>query len=170
MPPIVSFVGKSNSGKTTVIEKILPLLKKRGLRIAVIKHALHGFEIDRRGKDSFRHKAAGADAVVVASPSCVAVVRDASNPALDELLQYVSDMDLVFTEGFKRERHPKIEVLRAERGGPLLCADDPTLTAVVTDLAVSLSVPVFGLEQIEDLAGFIVERFLKEAWSMGQRA
>jgi molybdopterin-guanine dinucleotide biosynthesis protein B len=163
MPPIVSFVGKSNSGKTTVFEKMLPLLKKRGLRIAVIKHALHGFEIDRRGKDSFRHKASGADAVVVASPSCVAVIRDDPDAALDELVQYVSDMDLVFTEGFKREHHPKIEVLRAERGGPLLCADDPTLAAVVTDMEVSLQVPVFGLEQIEDLTAFIVERFLKGA-------
>ncbi len=170
MPPVVSFVGKSNSGKTTVIEKMIPLLKMRGLRIAVIKHALHGFEIDRRGKDSFRHKVAGADAVVVASASRVAVVRDDINAALDKLLQYASDMDLVLTEGFKRERHPKIEVLRAERGGPLLCADDPALAAVVTDLEISLKVPVFGLEQIEDLAGFIVQRFLKGAESMGHRA
>jgi molybdopterin-guanine dinucleotide biosynthesis protein B len=160
MVPIVSFVGKSNSGKTTVIEKLLPVLKARGYRIAVIKHAAHGFEIDRRGKDSFRHKAAGADAVLVASPGRVALVKDEPYAGLAPLQSYVPDMDLIITEGFKSEHCPKIEVLRAERGGRFLCTDNRDLIALVTDLPSSMNVPVFGLEDIEPLADFIEKRFL----------
>jgi molybdopterin-guanine dinucleotide biosynthesis protein B len=162
MVPIVSFVGKSNSGKTTVIEKLTPVLKARGYRIAVIKHAAHGFEIDRRGKDSFRHKAAGADAVLVASPTRMALVKDEPYAGLARLQSYLPDMDLIITEGFKSESHPKIEVLRAERGGRFLCTDNRDLIALVTDLPASLNVPVFGLEEIEPLADFIVEHFLKQ--------
>ena len=160
MVPIVSFVGKSNSGKTTVIEKLLPVLKGRDFRIAVIKHTMHGFEIDRRGKDSFRHKAAGADAVLVASPTRIALVKDEPYTGLAQLQSYMSDIDLIITEGFKSENYPKIEVLRAERGGQFLCADNRDLIALVTDLPSSLTVPVFGLEEIEPLADFIEERFL----------
>ncbi|MGD8366377.1 MAG: molybdopterin-guanine dinucleotide biosynthesis protein B [Desulfobacterales bacterium] len=161
MVPIVSFVGKSNSGKTTVIEKLLPVLKAGGYRIAVIKHAAHGFEIDRRGKDSFRHKTAGADAVLVASPTRMALVKDDPYAGLARLLSYLSDMDLIITEGFKSENYPKIEVLRAERGGRLLCTDNKDLIAVVTDLPFPVNVPVFGLEEIEPLAEFIAARFLR---------
>jgi molybdopterin-guanine dinucleotide biosynthesis protein B len=160
MIPVVSFVGKSNSGKTTVIEKLLPVLKARGLKVAVVKHALHGFEIDRRGKDSYRHKAAGADTVIVVSGSGMAVVKDESFQGLGSLQPYLAGIDLVITEGFKKEETPKIEVLRSGRGGPFLCTDDRNLIARVTDLAVSPVVPVFGLDNSEALADFIVERVL----------
>ncbi len=162
MVPIVSFVGKSNSGKTTVIEKLLPVLKARGLRIGVVKHAAHGFEIDRRGKDSFRHKAAGADAVLVASPARIAMVKDQTYAGLSPLLAYLPDVDLIVTEGFKSENFPKIEVLRSDRGGSFLCARDENLIAVVTDMETRPAVPAFGMDAAEPLADFIVERFLQK--------
>ena len=112
MTPIISIVGKSESGKTTLIEKLIPELKKRGYRIGTVKHALHGFQIDREGKDSFRHKAAGADTVVVVSPKSIAMVKNGGGETLDFVVKYFSDMDLVITEGYKRENKPKIEVFR----------------------------------------------------------
>jgi len=163
MIPVVSFVGKSNSGKTTVIEKLLPVLKARGLKVAVVKHALHGFEIDRRGKDSYRHKAAGADAVVVVSGSGMAMVKDEPFEGLGSLQSYLSGVDLIITEGFKKEETPKIEVLRSGRGGPFLCAEDPHLIAVVTDLTISPHVAAFGLDDSAALADFIVGRLLEQA-------
>lgn len=162
MPPIVSIVGKSNSGKTTLIEKLIPLLKKRGFRVGVIKHALHGFEIDKKGKDSWRHKAAGADTVIVASPESVAMVKDGACDSLPSLEPYVTDMDLVIAEGFKRGDQPKIEIVRSARNSRPICKGDGRLIALVTDLELDLAVPVFGLEEISRLADFIVERFLSE--------
>ena len=160
MPPILSIVGRSQSGKTTIIEKLIPELKKRGYRIGTIKHAHHGFDIDRSGKDSWRHRHAGADAVVVASPGQIAMVKDDQSESLDDLQKYFEGMDLVITEGYKTENKPKIEVMRAARHTRLVCADDRQLIAVVTDVECASKVPVFGLGDIVQLADLIENKFL----------
>jgi molybdopterin-guanine dinucleotide biosynthesis protein B len=160
MPPILSIVGRSQSGKTTIIEKLIPELKKRGYRIGTIKHAHHGFEIDKSGKDSWRHRHAGADTVVVASPGQIAMVKNDKRESLDELQGYFDDMDLVITEGYKKENKPKIEVLRAARHSQLVCADDHHLVAVVTDVDLNPNVPKFGLGDIKELADLIEKKFL----------
>lgn len=160
MTPIISIVGKSESGKTTLIEKLIPELKKRGYRIGTIKHAHHGFQIDREGKDSFRHKAAGADMVIVASPESIAMVKNGGGETLDSASEYFSGMDIVITEGYKRENKPKIEVFRKARHREPLCRDDNNLVALVTDDDMDLNVPRFGLEDIKDLADFIEKKFL----------
>ncbi len=161
MPPLLSIVGRSGSGKTTLIEKLIPELKQRGYRIGTIKHSLHDFEFDKTGKDSWRHHIAGAETVVLASQAKIAMVKIADGDNLHALLGYFADLDLVITEGFKREKAPKIELLRAARDTQLVCRDDPHLVAVVTDVDVNLAVPKFGLEDIVDLADFIEQRFLK---------
>lgn len=160
MPQILSIVGRSQSGKTTIIEKLIPELKKRGYRIGTIKHAHHGFDIDKSGKDSWRHRHAGADAVVVASPGQIAMVKDVQSESLDDLQNYFAGMDLIITEGFKTENKPKIEVLRAARHSQLVCADDPHLVAVVTDVEFDPKVPIFGLGEIKQLADLIEKKFL----------
>jgi molybdopterin-guanine dinucleotide biosynthesis protein B len=160
MPQIISIVGRSQSGKTTLIEKLIPELNKRGYRIGTIKHAHHGFDIDRSGKDSWRHWHAGADAVVVASPGKVAMVKKDDRESPESLLEFFEDMDLVITEGFKKEKMPKIEVLRAARHSELICLNDRHLIAIVTDVDVNPSVPKFGLEDIKELADLIEDTFL----------
>ena len=104
LPPVISIVGKSESGKTTLIEQLLPELKRRGYRIGVVKHAHHGFDMDRKGKDSYRHKQAGADTVMIASPGRIAMIKDVRGERLDDLIPFFKDMDLLITEGFKRDR------------------------------------------------------------------
>jgi molybdopterin-guanine dinucleotide biosynthesis protein B len=160
MPPIISVVGKSDSGKTTLIEKLIPELKKRGYRIAVLKHAFHQFDMDKEGKDSWRHKAAGADTVIVASPGRIAMVKDDDFGTLDSLASYFQDMDIVITEGYKREHKPKIEVFRAAAHKEPLCRGNSDLIALVTDSDIDLNVPRFGLEDIKALADFIEKAYL----------
>ena len=159
-PPIISIVGKSNSGKTVLVEKLIKELKKRGYRIGIIKHAHHGFNIDKRGKDSWRHKKAGADTVVAVSPGMLIMVKDHEDESIDAHRKYVMDMDLVITEGFKKEKKPKIEILRAARNNKPLFGDDDSLIALVTDTDVTLDVPTFGLEDIESLSNLIEKRYL----------
>jgi molybdopterin-guanine dinucleotide biosynthesis protein B len=160
MPQILSVVGRSQSGKTTLIEKLIPELKKRGHRIGTIKHAHHGFDIDKSGKDSWRHRHAGADVVVVASPGKIAMVRDEDRESLDDLQNYFEGMDLIITEGYKTQNKPKIEVMRAARHTELVCEGDRNLIAVVTDLDLNPSVPKFGLDDIKELADLIQQKFL----------
>lgn len=163
MIPIVSIVGKSDSGKTTLIEKLLPELTKRGYRIATVKHDTHGFEMDREGKDSWRHKQAGAYSVVVSSPKKVALIRDVEKDLnLDEIREkFIHDVDLIITEGYKKDIQPKIEIFRKEKHENLLCNEDDNLIAVVTNKRFDIKVPQFDLEDIPGLANFIEERFLK---------
>jgi len=159
-PPIISIVGKSNSGKTVFVEKLIKELKKRGRRIGIIKHAHHGFSIDKKGKDSWRHKEAGAETVVVVSPGMLTMVKDHEDESIDAHFKYFMDMDLVITEGFKKERKPKIEILQAARNSKPVCGDDDSLFALVTDTNATLDVPTFGLEDIEAIANLIEERYL----------
>ena len=161
MPPVLSIVGKSESGKTTIIEKIIPALKRRGYRVGIVKHAHHGFEMDRKGKDSYRHRQAGADTVMVASPGQVAMVKTVAGECLDDLVGFFSDMDILISEGFKRDSAPKIEVYRQERHDQPACLADDSLLAMVTDTPLNISVPRFASDDIDGITDFIENRFLK---------
>jgi molybdopterin-guanine dinucleotide biosynthesis protein B len=160
LPPVLSIVGKSESGKTTLIEKLIPELKRRGYRVGIVKHAHHGFEMDRKGKDSHRHRQAGADTVMIASPGQIAMVKDVPNECLDDLVPFFSDMDILISEGFKRDRAPKIEVYRKERHDQPACLKDATLLAMVSDTPLDISVPRFASDDIDAITEFIVARFL----------
>lgn len=149
MPPVITIVGHSNSGKTTLVEKLIPELKRRGYRVGTIKHTHHGFSMDQKGKDTYRHRAAGADAVLAASPGQIALVKSISGESLDSLLPYFQDMDIVLVEGFKKEKKPKIEVFRSQINQTPLFPDDDLLVAVVTDYPYSARVPVFQFEDIQ---------------------
>ena len=160
MTPIICIAGRSQTGKTTLIEKLIPTLKERGYRIGTIKHSHHIFEMDKTGKDSWRHKDAGAETVIIASPGKIAMVKNDHEGSLDSLVDYFRDMDLVITEGYKGEKKPKIEVVRAARHQEALLAEDPNLIAIVTDINMSVNVPVFGMEDIVQLADFIEKNIL----------
>jgi len=165
LPMAVSFVAKSGTGKTTLLEKVIVELKKRGWRIGVVKHDAHRFDIDHPGKDSHRLTAAGADTMVISSPEKLAMVkRHDSSPPIDELIDtYFKDVDIVLTEGFKKSGLPKIEVHRSERSSTLLCRGeehDRTLVAVASDAHPQVDVPLFDLNDASAVADFIEERFL----------
>lgn len=167
MPPkVVAFVAKSNTGKTTLLEKVIQRLKEHGYRIGAIKHDAHRFDIDHPGKDSYRLSAAGADTMLITSPEKLALVkRHAATPPLEELIDtYFSDVDLVVTEGFKMSTLPKIELHRRERSSELLCRGeyhDPHLVAVASDEPLDLDVPLLDLNNPSEVVDFIVERFLR---------
>ncbi|MBC2743210.1 MAG: molybdopterin-guanine dinucleotide biosynthesis protein B [Desulfosarcina sp.] len=160
LPPVISIVGKSESGKTTLIEKLIPELKRRGYRIGIVKHAHHGFDMDRKGKDSYRHRQAGADTVMIASPGQIAMIKDVPGESLDDLIPFFKDMDLLITEGFKRDNAPKIELFRAERHQHPICQEDDTLVAMVSDTPLDIAVPQFTTDDIEAITEFIVAGFL----------
>jgi len=163
MIPIVSIVGKSDSGKTTLIEKLIPELVRRGYRVATVKHDVHGFEVDREGKDSWRHKKAGSHTVVISSPMKVAVIRDVDHDAdLAELRdRYIRDVDIILTEGFKRNNQPKIEVSRKESHQELLCTPKDNLLAIASDQTFDIGVPRYDLDDAPGLVDLIEEKFLK---------
>jgi len=158
--PILCFVGRSNSGKTTLIERLIPELVQGGYRVATIKHAGHGFDLDTEGKDSWRHKDAGAETVIIASPGKIAMVKNDYQESLDSLQKFFGDLDLVITEGYKKEDKPKIEVVRAARQTDVLLKNDKHLVAVVSDVELKLDVPVFGLDDVDRLADFIEKNYL----------
>jgi len=162
-PPIISFVGHSGSGKTTFIEKLIPLLVQAGVKTAIIKHDVHGFEMDKPGKDTWRHKKAGAAATMISSPNRIGLVMDADHDHLPhELAPMFSFADLIITEGFKRGPYPKLEVFRPEATGDQspLCQKDPQLMAIITDTAVAVKVPVFRLDDMQAVADFLI-RYLQ---------
>ncbi len=163
MIPIVSIVGVSNSGKTTLLEKLVPELVRRGYRVATIKHDIHGFEVDREGKDSWRHKRAGAHTVVISSPEKLALIRDVDHDAdLAELRdRYIRDVDIILSEGFKRNPEPKIEVSRREMNRELLCTPQDNLLALATDQPRDIGVPCFGLDDAPGLVSLIEEKMLR---------
>ncbi|MHB8909043.1 MAG: molybdopterin-guanine dinucleotide biosynthesis protein B [Syntrophales bacterium] len=162
----VSFVSKSGTGKTTLLEKVIARLKERGYRVGAIKHDAHRFDIDHPGKDSHRLAAAGADTMLIASPEKLALVkRHAASPPIEELLAtYFEDVDVVLTEGFKQSSLPKIELHRKERSATLICRgeeNDPTLVAVASDEPLHLDVPILDLNSAGAVADFVEEKFLK---------
>jgi molybdopterin-guanine dinucleotide biosynthesis protein B len=153
MPPVVGFVGVSGSGKTTLITRVLPELRSAGLRVAVLKHAHCGFDMDRPGKDSFRVREAGAAEVLIASRSRWAhlgeLEGDLAEPPFRELLERFDPgrVDLVLAEGFARESYPKVEVHRPALGEPPRCwPDDPMVIAVATDAPLAVARPVRRLD------------------------
>jgi molybdopterin-guanine dinucleotide biosynthesis protein B len=153
-----SFVAaRSNSGKTTLIEKIVKLLKARGLRVAVVKHASKGFDLDHCGKDSWRFQQAGADSVVLVGPGKMAVLRELDHePGPDELERSL-DADVIIFEGFKKSARNKIEVFRSQASGDRpLCMDDPSFLALVSDRQFAVSVPFFDLDDASGVAEFLV--------------
>ncbi len=164
MIPIVSIVGKSNSGKTTLIAKVIPFLIKKGHRIATIKHCAHGFEMDKEGKDTWKHKKAGAKAIVAVSDNRLALIADIKGRyKLEEIRErFIDDVDLIIAEGYKTERYQKIEVLRDGNSKKLLCSKDDNLIAVVSDKKIRLKgMPLIDLNKPKEVAGFIEQRFLK---------
>lgn len=158
----ISFVAKSGTGKTTLLEKVIAELKVRGYRVGVIKHDAHQFDIDHPGKDSHRLTAAGADTMLISSPAKLALVKQhAASPPLEELLDtYFSDVDLIVTEGFKKSGLPKIEIHRQERSATLICRgeeNDPTLVAVASDEPLDLDVPVLDLNDAAAIVNFVIK-------------
>ncbi|MHB8764455.1 MAG: molybdopterin-guanine dinucleotide biosynthesis protein B, partial [Deferrisomatales bacterium] len=171
-PPAVSFVAKSGTGKTTFLEKAIAELTRRGYRVGTIKHDAHRFEIDHEGKDSWRLTKAGASPMVVSSAEKLAVVHPNARGemTLDEIIyRFMTDVDLVVTEGYKTGSLPKIELHRAERSPELLCVTrdgkllDHRLVGVVSDEALPLSVPLFPLDHPGPVCDFLEERFLSGA-------
>jgi molybdopterin-guanine dinucleotide biosynthesis protein MobB len=160
--PVVSVVGKSDSGKTTLIERLIRALADRGYRVGSVKHHVHDFDIDVPGKDSWRHAKAGAAVTLVSSPSKLGMTRVMDHEAtLGELLEYAADVDILLTEGYRRAGNVRIEVSRRARSTELVC-EAAELFALVTDnadLEVG-GVPVFGLDDAEGLADLVERTFL----------
>lgn len=162
--PIVSVVGRTNSGKTTLIERLVPALAHQGWRVATIKHHHHGdFEADTPGKDSWRHARAGALATALVGTQRMALFqRLVQEPSPEEIVRrlFVEPLDLVITEGYRDAGYPKIEVLRRAQAEPPLCQDEPTLIGLVTDTDWDLGVPRIGLDDVEAVAALVVSRVL----------
>jgi molybdopterin-guanine dinucleotide biosynthesis protein MobB len=158
---VYGIVGWKNSGKTTLVERLVIEVTRRGFSVSTIKHAHHTFDVDYEGKDSFRHRAAGAREVLLASRNRWALmheVRDDAEPPLSELLEKLSPVDLVLIEGYKRDGHAKLEAHRAETKQGLLATEDATVTAVASNYVVEgLSVPAFDLDNVAGIASFILK-------------
>jgi molybdopterin-guanine dinucleotide biosynthesis protein B len=158
---IIGLAGWSGAGKTTLLSKLIPHLTARGLTVSTVKHAHHSFDVDQPGKDSHTHRLAGATEVLVGSAKRWALVhelRGAPEATLEALLAKLAPVDVVIVEGFKRERHPKLEVYRASVGKPLLQPDDPHIVAVATDAALaSVPVPVVSLDDVEGIADIVLD-------------
>ncbi len=153
---IIGLAGWSGSGKTTLVTSVIPVLVRRGLKVATVKHAHHEFDIDRPGKDSWLHREAGACEVAIVSSRRWAIVHELGGekePPLADVLQKLSPVDLVIVEGFKRHAHPKLEVYRASLGKPLLHPEDDCIVAIATDAPLpQAEVPVLMLSNIEGIA------------------
>lgn len=153
--PIVSFIGWSGSGKTTFIEKLIPVFLGRGLRVAVLKSDGHEFQMDREGKDTFRFTSAGAELVAIANSRRAAVLENRAI-SFERLLSHIGDVDIILAEGWYTQPLPRIEVFRGH--DTLRCDDPENLMAVITDREINPGVPVFGLEDIIPVADFILGR------------
>jgi molybdopterin-guanine dinucleotide biosynthesis protein B len=164
--PIVSFVGRSNSGKTTFIERVIPELVRAGYKVATVKHAGHGFDLDTEGKDSWRHKQAGASSVVILSKGSMAVFADVSDRMkVEDVRDRFLDgtYDLIIAEGWKHEGYPKIVIIRDQLGEVPISTEG--LLAVVSNKPVDLTVPVFGLDDVPAVAALIMKQFPRRARS-----
>ncbi|MBU0600613.1 molybdopterin-guanine dinucleotide biosynthesis protein B [bacterium] len=174
MTPVVSIVGQKNSGKTTLIEKVIPELKKRGYRIGTIKHTIHEIkakDIDRQDKDTYRHQMVGAEIVILSGPNKLMLLNEVKTPlCLDKIRKkYLDEMDLILTEGYKSEDKPKIEVFRqeaAEKEELLSSVEKDNLVAVVSNLKFELNIPFFGLDDYLKVADFLEKRFIKKERSL----
>ena len=156
---IFGFAGWSGSGKTTLIEKLIPLFVERRLRVSLIKHAHHSFDVDQPAKDSYRHRRAGCTEVLVSSSRRWALVhelRGAPEPGFAELVAKIAPCDLLLVEGFKREKLPKLEVYRAVTGEGLLHPQDPDIVGVATDRKLQTALPQFDINDAPAIAAFVM--------------
>ena len=157
---IFGFAGFSGSGKTTLIEQLIPLFVARGLRVSLIKHAHHSFDVDQPGKDSYRHRHAGASEVLITSSRrwvLMHELRGEAEPSMDEIIGHMTPCDLLLVEGFKRAAIPKLEIYRRAVGEPMLHLHDPHIVAVATDEPLDIHVPVLDLNKPELVAEFVLK-------------
>ncbi len=165
LPPIVSIVSKKRSGKTTLLEKLIPELRNRGYRVGTVKHDTHGFDIDHEGKDTYRHKACGAEAVLISSPWKLSFIKDSNEdlPLTELVSRYMSDLDIVLTEGYMRANMPQVEVYRSAVHKTPLHSEGETgsLIAVMSDVPLNLGVPDLDINNIRALADLIETQYLK---------
>ena len=162
---VFGFAGWSGSGKTTLIEKLIPRFVQRGLKVSLIKHAHHSFDVDQPGKDSYRHRHAGASEILVTSSRrwvLMHELRGAHEPAFEEQVRRISPCDLLIVEGFKHAPIPKLEVWRAVTGEPLLHPNDPHIVAIASDARVETRLPLLSLDDAAGVERFIVD-YLKLA-------
>jgi molybdopterin-guanine dinucleotide biosynthesis protein MobB len=162
--PVMGFAAYSGTGKTTLLKQLIPVLRQRGLRVGMIKHAHHGFDIDTPGKDSYELRKAGASQTIVASSRRIALIveqEDERRPQLDELIGRLdpAQLDIILVEGFRHVPFPKIELHRPSQGKPLLCLADNSVIAVASDapLPVRTGIHVLDLNDIAGIADFVME-------------
>jgi molybdopterin-guanine dinucleotide biosynthesis protein MobB len=156
---IYGIVGFKNAGKTGLMERLVTEITERGFSVSTLKHAHHAFDVDQPGKDSFRHRQAGAHQVLLASRARWALMTElqgTDEPPLADLLARLDPVDLVLVEGYKRDDHPKVEAYRAITGNPLIARGDPTIRAIASDTAVEINQPVFDLNDTKTIANFIL--------------
>jgi molybdopterin-guanine dinucleotide biosynthesis protein B len=156
---IFGFAGWSGSGKTTLIEQLIPRFTKRGLKVSLIKHAHHSFDVDQPGKDSYRHRHAGAMEVLVTSSRRWVLMHELHGepePSIEEQIQHLSPCDLLLVEGFKHAPIPKLEVWRAATGEPMLHPNDPEIVAVASDQRIDTRLPLLDLGDVDGIAAFIL--------------
>lgn len=156
---LFGIVGYKNAGKTGLMERLVAEISGRGFTVSTLKHAHHRFDVDHPGKDSYRHRAAGAHQVLLSSRNRWALMTELQGQdeaTLDQLLARLTPVDLVLIEGYKRDTHPKVEAFRAETGNPLIARDDPTVRAVASDSPVDIDRPVFDLNDTTAIADFIL--------------
>ena len=156
---IFGVTGYKNAGKTGLMERLVTEITGRGFSVSTLKHAHHAFDVDHPGKDSFRHREAGAHQVVLSSGKRWAMMtelRETSEPSLNELISKMTPVDLILIEGWKRDDHAKIEAHRAETGNPLIAPNDPTIRAIASDTTLKIDRPVFDLTDTKAIAGFIL--------------
>ena len=156
---IYGITGYKNAGKTGLMERLVTEITGRGFTVSTVKHAHHSFDVDHPGKDSFRHRQAGASQVLLSSRNRWALMtelRGADEASLDDLLAQLTPVDLVLVEGYKRDRHPKIEAYRGETGHPLIALGDETIKAVASDTALNVTQPLFDLNDTKAIADFIL--------------
>ena len=156
---VFGVVGWKNAGKTGLMERLVTEITGRGFSVLTVKHAHHTFDVDHEGKDSHRHRVAGAQEVLLASRNRFALMhelRTEDEPTLAELLTKLAPVDLVLIEGYKRDAHPKVEAFRGETNNPLIANDDPTIRAIASDKPIELDRPVFDLNDTVGVADFIL--------------
>ena len=158
---IFGFAGWSGSGKTTLIEQLIPRFVQRGLRVSLIKHAHHTFDVDQPGKDSYRHRQAGAAEILVTSSRrwvLMHELRGAHEPSFEDQVKRISSCDLLLVEGFKHAPIPKLEVWRKETGEPLLHPNDPHIIAVASDARIETKLPLLNLNDVDEIRNFILKK------------
>jgi molybdopterin-guanine dinucleotide biosynthesis protein MobB len=165
LPPVLGFAANSGTGKTTLLSRLIPILNERGLKVGLVKHSHHDFDIDQPGKDSYRLRKAGASPVVLVSSHRRAVITELTSgePTLEEQLYCFSHnaVDLVIVEGFKQEVFPKIELHRAELNAPFLHLNDASIIAIASNDNLSVNIPSIDINKPEHVADFVINQFLK---------